>query len=104
MLLSSVKHMLDALVKLAALAAPYICSSDQRNIRAEATVYNPSCVFWLCICACCCYYCCLYGLYCIVCVCDRSDQTIATEELVPTLAKPVPEQVILKEGGVYPTR
>ena len=25
------------------------------------------------------------------------------EELVPTLAKPVPEQVMLKEGGVHPT-
>ena len=29
---------------------------------------------------------------------------MATEGLVPTLAKPVPEQVTLKEGGVYPTR
>ena len=35
-------------------------------------------------------------LYCIVC--DRDDQTTATEELVLTLAKPVPEQVTLKEG------
>ena len=43
-------------------------------------------------------------LYCIVCVCDHDDQTMATEGLVPTLAKPVPEQVTLKEGGVYPTR
>ena len=41
---------------------------------------------------------------CIVCVCDHDDQTMATEGLVPTLAKPVPEQVTLKEGGVYPTR
>ena len=41
---------------------------------------------------------------CIVYVCDRDDQTIATEELVPTLVKPVPEQVTLREGGVYPTR
>ena len=40
----------------------------------------------------------------IVCVCDRDYQTMATEELVPTLAKPVPEQVTLKKGGVYPTR
>ena len=41
---------------------------------------------------------------CIVCVCDCDDQMMATEELVPTLVKPVPEQVALKEGGVYPTR
>ena len=39
---------------------------------------------------------------CIVCVCDHDDQMMAMEELVPTLAKPVPEQVMLKEGGVYP--
>ena len=30
--------MLDALVQLAALAAPHIISSDQNNIRAEASV------------------------------------------------------------------
>ena len=29
--------------------------------------------------------------------------TMAMEELVPKLAKPVPEQVRLKEGGVCPT-
>ena len=29
---------------------------------------------------------------------------MAMEGLVPTLAKPVPEQVTLKEGGTYPTR
>ena len=40
---------------------------------------------------------------CIVCICDHDDQTMAMEEIVPTLAKPVPEQVMLKEGGVYPT-
>ena len=39
----------------------------------------------------------------IVCVCDCDDQTMATEGLVPALAKPVPEQVTIKEGGVYPT-
>ena len=40
---------------------------------------------------------------CMVCVCDYDDQMIAMEELVPTLAKPVLEQVMLKEGGLYPT-
>ena len=39
---------------------------------------------------------------CIVCVCDHDNQTMATEGLVATLAKPVPEQMTLKEGGVYP--
>ena len=28
---------------------------------------------------------------CIVCVCDRNDQTMTSEKLVHTLAKPVPE-------------
>ena len=32
MLLLTAQHMLDALVQLAALAAPYICCSDQKNI------------------------------------------------------------------------
>ena len=27
----------------------------------------------------------------IICVCDYDDQATATEELAPTLAKPVPE-------------
>ena len=44
----------------------------------------------------------LYSLHCIVYICDCVHQTIATEEFVPTLAKPVPEQVMLKEGGLYP--
>ena len=29
---------------------------------------------------------------------------MAMEELVPILAKAVPEQVALKKGGLYPTR
>ena len=34
----------------------------------------------------------------IVFVCDGDNQTMATEELVSTLAKPVPEYATLKEG------
>ena len=41
----------------------------------------------------------LFVLYCLYCIiCDHDDQMTATAELVPTLAKLVLEQVMLKEG------